>query len=392
MIPAESITDLKTRIDSLEHNQRKILNALDMALTLSDFQEEINQRFQPHELFSEIQARLDKVFPFDAYAFYFVDQASSDFGLSVCQPDDRHAYFENEFDFLIDNGFVAWAIREKKGITVAARDHKGYLFLHPIATQSRTRGLFIGRLPNRQKSIPEGSIYLISIILRNAANALESTEHYTCIAQGKELHESKNRIEAVLSSLPIGIFIVDAETGRIMDANPLALSTIGISQDNIARKKLSDLLVSETGNAPGNTSGFCEGVIKAHHQTPIPVYTTAIRSAIGDRNCMIVSFMDIREKRKLERERNLKEKFLGIIELSGAVCHEFNQPLQVIMGNAEYMMMHMTPDNEYYENIRDIKKYSEKMGAYTRKLMKLTRYETKDYLSGQILDIDLSSG
>ena len=391
MIPTESVIDLHTRIESLEHNQRKILNALDMALTLSDFQEEINQRFQPHELFNETRARIDKVFPFKAYAFYFVDQASSDFGLSVCQPEDRHTYFEDEFDFLIDNGFVAWAIREKKGITVVTQDHKRHLFLHPIATQSRTRGLFVGLLPHHHKSIPEVSIYLISIILRNAANALESTEHYACIARGKELRERKQRIEAVLNSLPIGILIADAETSQIIDANPLALSTTGISQDDITSKKLPDLLRSETSIVSGDKKGFSEGVVTAHDQTHIPVYTTAIRFNIGDRNCLIVSFMDIREKRKLEQERNLKEKFLGIIELSGAVCHEFNQPLQVIMGNAEYMMMTMSPDDEYYENVRDIKDYSEKMGAFTKKLMKLTRYETKEYLSGQILDIDSSS-
>ena len=61
------------------------------------------------------------------------------------------------------------------------------------------------------------------------------------------------------------------------------------------------------------------------------------------------------------------------------------------MGNAEYMLMTMSPDDAYYENVRDIKDYSQKMGAFTKKLMKLTRYETKEYLSGQILDIDLSS-
>ena len=259
MMPTDSITGLKTRIDSLENNQRKIMYALDMALTLSDFQEEINQRFRPQALFKEVQNRIDRVFPFDAYAFYFVDQESSDFGLSFYEPEDRRTYFEDEFDFLIDNGFVAWAIREKKGITVAARDHRRHLFLHPVATQSRTRGLFIGLLQEGQNSIPEVSIYLLSIILRNAANALESTEHYTCITRGKALRESKDRIEAVIDALPVGILVVDPQTNQVIDANPLAIATIGRPQDEMVNQRLSDLLRTKNAGSPDAAKGLTEG-------------------------------------------------------------------------------------------------------------------------------------
>jgi len=391
MMPTDSITGLKTRIDSLENNQRKIMYALDMALTLSDFQEEINQRFRPQALFKEVQNRIDRVFPFDAYAFYFVDQESSDFGLSFYEPEDRRTYFEDEFDFLIDNGFVAWAIREKKGITVAARDHRRHLFLHPVATQSRTRGLFIGLLQEGQNSIPEVSIYLLSIILRNAANALESTEHYTCITRGKALRESKDRIEAVIDALPVGILVVDPQTNQVIDANPLAIATIGRPQDEMVNQRLSDLLRTKNAGSPDAAKGLTEGSLITRGDAAIPVYSSTIGVDIGNRPCLVVSFIDISEKRKLEYERNLKDKFLGIIELAGAVCHELNQPLQVVMGNAEYMLMNMPPTSEYYENAKDIKEHSAKMGAFTRKLMKLTQYKTKEYLSGNILDIDLSS-
>ncbi len=390
-MPNDPVIALETRIDSLEQNQRKIMNALDMALTLADFQEEINQRFQPPQLFAELQMRIAKVFPFESYAFYFVDQESSDFGLAICNPDKRRRYFDTEFKFLIDNGFVAWAIREKKGIAVVTEDHSRHLFLHPIATQSRTRGLFIGLLPEKDTIIPEISIYLISTILRNAANALESTEHYGCITRGKALRESKNRLEAVLDSLPIGILTADAQTNQVLDANPLAMSTLGLSRDTITGRYLTDLLTTENTIPPGHQKDFSEGVLVTQGGATLPVYSTAISVDIGNRRCLIVSFLDISEKRKLEHERNLKEKFLGIIELAGAVCHELNQPLQVVMGNAEYMMMSLPPDNEYYESVKEIREHSDKMGAFTKKLMKLTQYKTKEYLGGRILDIDLSS-
>jgi C4-dicarboxylate-specific signal transduction histidine kinase len=51
------------------------------------------------------------------------------------------------------------------------------------------------------------------------------------------------------------------------------------------------------------------------------------------------------------------EKLQAIIEMAGAVCHELNQPLQSIYGYCE-----------------------------TKKLMRVKRYETKDYLKGKVID------
>jgi len=84
-------------------------------------------------------------------------------------------------------------------------------------------------------------------------------------------------------------------------------------------------------------------------------------------------------------------KLQGVLEMAGAVCHEINQPMQTILGYSELLLLNMEPDNNTFEKLQKIKDQIEKMRQITRKLMRITKYETKNYLKGKIIDIDKAS-
>jgi len=86
-----------------------------------------------------------------------------------------------------------------------------------------------------------------------------------------------------------------------------------------------------------------------------------------------------------------KEKLKGVIEMAGAVCHDLNQPLMAVSGYSEILLMNTPEDNPQYSSIRNIQEQVDRMGKITRKLMKITRYKTRDYLQGKIIDLDKSS-
>ena len=98
-------------------------------------------------------------------------------------------------------------------------------------------------------------------------------------------------------------------------------------------------------------------------------------------------------RRMIELQASLieKEKLQGILEMAGAVCHELNQPLQVVSGISELLTMDIQENNPLYKKMALIKEQTERMGEITLKLAKITSYETKDYLEGKIVDIDKSS-
>ena len=86
-----------------------------------------------------------------------------------------------------------------------------------------------------------------------------------------------------------------------------------------------------------------------------------------------------------------KEKLQVIFEMTGAICHELSQPMQAISGNSELILMNIQKDNPLYRNVKTIKDQVDRMGNITRKLKRVTRYKTKDYINSKIIDLDSAS-
>ena len=95
---------------------------------------------------------------------------------------------------------------------------------------------------------------------------------------------------------------------------------------------------------------------------------------------------------KLQNALRDREKLQGVLEMAGAVCHELNQPLQYVSGFAELMLMDLESKDPIYKRMKNLKDGIERIGELTRKIMKITRYESKPYLNrGKIVDIEESS-
>ena len=96
--------------------------------------------------------------------------------------------------------------------------------------------------------------------------------------------------------------------------------------------------------------------------------------------------------KKLEKKLMEEERLNGVLEMAGGICHELNQPMQVVSGYSELLLMDMGKDNSAYQYIKMIKEQTNKMGSITRKLMRITKYETQEYIEGsRIIDIDKAS-
>ena len=87
-----------------------------------------------------------------------------------------------------------------------------------------------------------------------------------------------------------------------------------------------------------------------------------------------------------------EEKLKGVLEMAGAVCHELNQPMHSVSGYSQLLLLDITEENQLYNNLKTIKEQIDRMGKITRKLMGITKYETKKYLGeSKIIDIDKAS-
>ncbi len=107
---------------------------------------------------------------------------------------------------------------------------------------------------------------------------------------------------------------------------------------------------------------------------------------------LIKAGKNIYHQEQVQKDLMHREKIQGVLEMAGAVCHEMNQPLMSVLGYCELVQMNTSENDPMFSKITKIKEEIERMGEITRKLMGITKYESKDYASGgKIVDIDKSS-
>ncbi|MEX1347680.1 MAG: ATP-binding protein [Desulfobacterales bacterium] len=250
--------NLQARIKYLEENGRLIQNGLEMALSLGDFQENINKGYDTEYILREAEKRIQYLTPFDASAFYLTDQSQSDFIFSLCEPPEKKQFIEDQIGYMIDKGFFTWAMGEKRGITISSHDHSRQLMLHVIATASRIRGMYVGLLPDKKTIIPDKSKTLVSFILLNTANALESLDYHQLLRdqndllekkvaeRSKALARSEKQLQQVMKLQAIGTLA----GGIAHDFNNILFPIVGyteltmddIPEGNPSRKNLEEVL------------------------------------------------------------------------------------------------------------------------------------------------------
>ena len=229
---------LEQRLEYLEENRRHTFQALEMALSLGDFSDHIKSEHNLERLIAETEKRIQGAVPFDATAIFLVDENSSDFHLNSCNPPEIGPEIEAEIEAMIEKGLFSWALREQRGLPVFSADYRRQYFLHVITTSSRVKGMFIGLLPPKLNEIADGSLTILSIILKNMAFLLESREFYSLLQQrnkrlsaeieskSAELIRSEKRLQQALKMQAIGTLA----GGIAHDINNILFPIIGYTE------------------------------------------------------------------------------------------------------------------------------------------------------------------
>ncbi len=94
-----------------------------------------------------------------------------------------------------------------------------------------------------------------------------------------------------------------------------------------------------------------------------------------------------RLKREITRRKMMEEKIRnnkkleGIMDIAGTICHELNQPLQIISGLSELLLLDIPKDNHLFKKLTKIQKQVARVTKLTNKLKRITKYGIKQYSS-----------
>ncbi|MBN2398074.1 MAG: response regulator [Deltaproteobacteria bacterium] len=381
---------LEKRIRYLEDVNRFTLDALEMVASLGDFQPSVNKLQDASVILDETGSRIRSLIPLKAMAFYLVNEENNEFTVSRVDPLECRAYIEEEVGFFIDDGIFAWTLREKRPVIVSSKRHDRRFILHVMTTSSRIRGMFVGLLENGGDGIPDVSLSMLSIILLNSSNALESRELYNMVRGINENIQRKKNYKMLFEAAPDGVEVLDAR-GSIVDCNRAQAMLLGYDRGELIGKHTTRFFCNGTNNSLFEESmrnlkdqGYFEGEIELVGKTgtAIPVWRKG--SAIYDEKekfvgCVVYN-RDLsgrkqadEERRKLEFELKQAQKMEAIGTLAGGVAHDLNNVLGGLVSYPDLLLMQIPDDSPLRKPILTIQKSGKKAAAIVQDLLTLAR-------------------
>jgi len=219
--------------------------------------------------------------------------------------------------------------------------------------------------------------------------------------QTNSMNDGESRYKTLWDLSPSGIILENAE-GTIIDVNPAFCRYMGYSREELIGKPVHILAhPDKKSEVKKNIQELLAGKVLKHHAKSIAgdgslrfmeLHETKITMPDGEPGILSIA-ADVTEQLRADEEKLRREKMQSVLEIAGAVCHELNQPMTVISVSCDLIMMNQFPMEEIFEKIEVIKKQLYRMTDITRKLMHITKYETRDYLNGtRIVDIDRATG
>ena len=225
-----------------------------------------------------------------------------------------------------------------------------------------------------------------------------------------ELRKTKDFLERLIDATVDGIVAADLR-GRILLWNKGAERVTGFSAAEVVGKmsvpdvyppgQARDIMERLRGANPGEAQiRLLQAEVVAKSGEVVPVHlSAALLTESGRETATVGVFSDQRHRLRVEAELQeaqaklaLAEKAKVASELAGAAAHELNQPLTSILGFSELLFRRAKGNGPGREELEQILHEAERMALIVRKIGKIARYETMEYVgNSRIVDLERAS-
>ena len=198
--------------------------------------------------------------------------------------------------------------------------------------------------------------------------------------------------DEIFTSLNAPILVLD-EKDRILDLNPAAERLFRLSGSGIVGMDITQLIDKRPELANLNQTPH-DGEIAIPldgEERNFDLRISLLRDKKGGALARILIFQDITEHKRADAAMRNSERLQGVLEMAGAVCHDLSQPVMALLGYSELIRKDVTEDSPVYEKALKLQEQTRRLKETTHRLMRITRYETRQYLGSQIIDIEKSS-
>jgi len=187
------------------------------------------------------------------------------------------------------------------------------------------------------------------------------------------LQESESRLRAILENVQTGIVILDPEVHVIVDVNPVAAKLIGAPKEQIIGSvchkyicpaDISKCPITDLHQLMDNS----ERILLTADGVERPILKTVTTVTIGGRVHLLESFVDITERKRVERaEREQRMLAEALRDTAGALNStlDLDEVLDRILANIERVVPHDSADVMMIDPAQDVA-YIARCAGYDR--------------------------
>jgi len=297
---------------------------------------------------------------------------------------------DKKSDAILNNAIIEKMIREGKTILTADAMNDSRFKTYdsikhqkirsclciPLESQHHILGFLY--IDHRQKagSFSKEESTLLTGILSQTAVAIENIESV------RSLKEERKRVERILKALPVAIVSITQE-GEISFVNPKAEKLFDVPANHCVSYSYQSFLkvqgldpllrlithALQEGEAVAPKEIACG---KGEKKLLLLVNIVPLREGLVQKG-VLVALEDITEKRKLEYDIQNAEKLTAIGEMTAGLVHEINNPLNIISGRAQLLLLDNGKDPEATKAAKIIREQVDRASSITEKLLNFAR-------------------
>jgi two-component system cell cycle sensor histidine kinase/response regulator CckA len=218
-------------------------------------------------------------------------------------------------------------------------------------------------------------------------------DYHVSFSESKQAQEALQKSEAkfrtIFERVAVGIGLVDAK-GRLMESNPALQEILGYRKKELQNRVFTEF--THPDDLPADTNLYKELVEgkRDHHQTEKRFIrkdgeviwslqnVSLVRASGGEPLFTIFMVEDITERKRLENHFLQSQKMETVGRLAGGIAHDFNNILTVIKGYTQLLLSELNEDHPLRENLKEIKKSTERAEDLTRQLLAFSRRQVME--------------
>ncbi|MFZ1985605.1 MAG: ATP-binding protein [Desulfatitalea sp.] len=215
------------------------------------------------------------------------------------------------------------------------------------------------------------------------------------------LAESEEKYRQLFEMESDALFMIDNETGKLLEANAACESLYGYGRDKLLGMANTELSAEPEATRQATRGAFTSVPVRYHKNkagTVFPVEIAARHFTWKGRNVHVAAIRDItariasdNEKAQLETQLRQAQKMESIGTLAGGIAHDFNNILSAIIGYTEISQMAVESKNPVHRHLGEVLKASQRAKSLVAQILAFSRQTQSEFGPVQIRLIALEA-